>query len=70
MTKGLPFVVAYGMDALQPTNLDLKGAHSTLEFNQDGEDFAKDCDTSLGDDQAVGGEISKVLQSASQGQKT
>src|ERR1700738_4849064 len=35
-------MVAYGVDALQPTNLALKGAHSTLEFNQDGEDLAKE----------------------------
>jgi hypothetical protein len=41
-TKGWSFVVAYGVDALQPINLALEGAHSTLEFNQDGEDLAKD----------------------------
>ena len=28
--------------AIQPTNLALEGAHSTLEFNQDGKDLAKD----------------------------
>ena len=33
-TQGLSFVVAYGVNALQPTNLALVGAHSTLEFNQ------------------------------------
>ena len=38
-TKGLSFMVAHGVDALQPTNLALEGAHSTLEFNQDGEDL-------------------------------
>ena len=43
-TKLSPVVVAYGMDALQLTNLALKGAHSTLKFNQDGEDLAKKCD--------------------------
>ena len=33
--------MAYGVDPLQPTNLAPEGAHSTLKFNQDGEDFAK-----------------------------
>jgi hypothetical protein len=33
--------MAYGLDALQPTNLVFEGAHSTLEFNQDDEDLAK-----------------------------
>jgi hypothetical protein len=33
--------VAYGVDPLQPTDLALEGVHSTLEFNQDGEDLAK-----------------------------
>ena len=41
-TKELSFVVAYDVHALQPTNLALEGAHSTLEFNQDGEDLAKE----------------------------
>ena len=27
---------------LQPTNLALEGAHSTLEFNQDGKDLANE----------------------------
>ena len=40
-TKQSPFKVAYGVDPLQPTDLALEGAHSTLEFNQDGEDLAK-----------------------------
>ena len=40
-TKGSSFVVAYGVDALQLTNLTLKGAHSTPEFNRDDEDLAK-----------------------------
>ena len=35
-TKGSFFVVAYGVDTLQPTNLDLEGAHSTPKFNQNG----------------------------------
>ena len=34
-------MVAYRVDALQPTNLALQGALSTLEFNQDGEELAK-----------------------------
>ena len=34
-------MVAYGVDTLQPTNLALEGAHSTLVFNQDGEDLVK-----------------------------
>ena len=40
-TRGLFFMLAYGVDALQPTNLAHEGAHSTLEFNQDGKDLAK-----------------------------
>ena len=40
-TVEFPFVVDYGVDALQPTNLALEEAHSTLEFNQDGEELAK-----------------------------
>ena len=28
------------MEPLQPANVALEGAHSTLEFNQDGEDLA------------------------------
>ena len=39
-TKQPPFKVAYGVKPLQPTDLALEGAHSTLEFNQDGEDLA------------------------------
>ena len=35
------------MDVLQPTNLALEGAHSTIEFNQDGEDLAKKCEQVL-----------------------
>jgi hypothetical protein len=40
-TKESPFKVAYGVEPLQPADLALEGAHSTLEFNQDGEDLAK-----------------------------
>ena len=40
-TKQSPFKVAYGVDLLQPANQALEGAHSTLEFNQDGEGLAK-----------------------------
>ena len=40
-TKQSPFVVAYEVDPLQPANLALEGAYSTLEFNQDDEDLAK-----------------------------
>lgn len=39
-TKGSSFVVALSVNALQPTNLALKDAHSILELNQDGEDLA------------------------------
>jgi len=42
-TKGSSFEVAYGVDTLQPTNLDLKGAHLALEVNQHGKDLAKKC---------------------------
>ena len=41
MTKQLPSKVAYGVDLVQPTNLTLKGEHSTLDFNQNVEDLAK-----------------------------
>ena len=37
-TKQSPFMVAYGVEPLQPADLALEGAHSRLEFNQDGED--------------------------------
>ena len=40
-TKWSPFVVAYGVDVLQPSNLAFEGAHSTIKLNQDGEDLAK-----------------------------
>ena len=40
-TKQSPFKVAYGVEPLQPADLALEGAHSTLEFNQGGEDFAQ-----------------------------
>ena len=40
-TKESPFKVAYGVEPLQPVDLALKGAHSTLEFNHDSEDLAK-----------------------------
>ena len=40
-TKGSSFVMAYIADELQPTNLALEGAHSSLVFSQDGEDLAK-----------------------------
>jgi hypothetical protein len=39
-TKQSPFKVAYGVDPLQPADLILEGAHSTLDFNQDGKDLA------------------------------
>ena len=41
VTKQLPFKVAYGVEPLQPASLALEGAHSILEFNQDGEDLAQ-----------------------------
>lgn len=40
-TKQLPFNVAYGVDPFQHVDLTLERAHSTPEFNQDGEDVAK-----------------------------
>ena len=40
-TKKSPFKVAYGMEPLQPAHLALEGAHSILDFNQDGEDLAQ-----------------------------
>ena len=40
-TKKPPSKVAYEVEPLQPTNLVLEGTHSTVEFNQDGEDLAK-----------------------------
>ena len=40
-TKQSPFKVAYGVEPLQLADLALEGAHSTLEFNQDGEDLAQ-----------------------------
>jgi hypothetical protein len=40
-TKDSPLKVAYRVEPLQLADLALKGAHSTLEFNQDGEDLAK-----------------------------
>ena len=39
--KQSPFKVASGMDQFQRVDLALEGAHSTLEFHQDGEDLAK-----------------------------
>lgn len=38
LSKQSPFMVAYGVNPLQLGNLSLKGTHSTLKFNQDGED--------------------------------
>ena len=35
------FCGGFGVGALQPTNLALEGAQSTLEFNQDGKNLAK-----------------------------
>ena len=35
-------MVAYGVDAVQPTNLALKGEHSTLDLNQNDEDLANE----------------------------
>jgi hypothetical protein len=52
-TKQLPFKVAYRVDPLQFANLALAGAHSTLEFSEDGEDLAKKCEQVL--------EITKLL---------
>ena len=43
-TKQSPFKVRYEVDMLQPAHLTLKGAHSTLEFYQDGEDLVKKCE--------------------------
>ena len=40
-TKGLSFMVVYGVHALPPADLTLEGEHSTIEFNPDGEDLAK-----------------------------
>ena len=40
-TKQSPFKVAYGVEPLKSVDLALKGAHSTLEFNQDGEDLTQ-----------------------------
>lgn len=40
-------MVAYGVDALQPTNLAFEGAHSILKFNEDGEDLATKCEQIL-----------------------
>ena len=40
-TKGSSFVMVYKVDAFQPINLAFKGAHRSLEFNQDGENLAR-----------------------------
>lgn len=40
-SKQSPFNVVYGVNPLQPADLALEGAHSTLEVNEDGEDLAK-----------------------------
>ena len=40
-TKQSPFKVAYRVEPLQPADRAFEGAHSTLEFNQDGEDLAQ-----------------------------
>jgi hypothetical protein len=45
--KMFSFMVAYGVDDLQPTNPGIKGAHSTSKFNQNGEDLAKNPDLLL-----------------------
>ena len=42
VTKKLAFKVAYGINHLQPADLAVKGTYSTLKFNQDGEDLAKE----------------------------
>ena len=39
--KQLLFKVAYVVKQLQLVDLSLKGAHSTLEFNHDGEDLVQ-----------------------------
>ena len=39
-TKQSLLKVAYGMEQLQSADLVIKKTHSTLEFNQDGEDLA------------------------------
>ena len=41
VTKQSLFKMAYGVEPFQPANLALEGAHSTLEFNQDGENLAQ-----------------------------
>ena len=46
-TKQSPFKVAYGVEPLQPVDLALEGAYSTLEFNSDGEDLAQKCEQVL-----------------------
>ena len=43
-TKVSLFVLAYGMNVLQPTNLAFKRAHLALKFNKDGENLAKKCE--------------------------
>jgi hypothetical protein len=57
--------VAYGVEPLQPTNLVLKKAHLILDFNQDGEDFAKKW-TNGREDQNVVGKSTKAFRKTSQ----
>ena len=46
-TKQLSFKVAYGVEPLQPADLAFEGAHSTLEFNPNGEDLVQKCEQVL-----------------------
>ena len=69
VTKEQPFLMAYGFDD-QPTNLAFKGAHSILEFKQDGEDLAKKCEQIINqDDQVVVEGNPKALRRANQCRK-
>lgn len=45
-TKQSPFKVANEVHPLQYPHMALKGAHLTLEFNQDGEELAKNMNKS------------------------
>ena len=58
------FQLDYEVDAFQPPNLALEGAHSKLEFNQDSDDLA------MKHKQIVGGKSLKMLQIANQCWKT
>ena len=58
-TTELFFMVAYKVDALQPTNLTLEGAHSSLMVQPRWWGFGQEAWTSLGDDKIIGGESPK-----------